>query len=296
MAIPESQLETWAHQGSIQQSSSTYQAVKGALENQNAIYADKSFTVFLQGSYGNDTNIFAESDVDTVIRLESIYRYNLNSLPADQVALFRQNTGGAGYNFSDFKQGVVTRLKSAFSESNVIPGNKAIQIKANGARRKADVVTCYEYRRYTRYYSANDTDFISGIIFPTTSVGEIINYPELHSENLTVKHQATGSCFKPMVRIVKNMRTRLVASGAIPKDLAPSYYVEGMLYNVPNYAFQGTYENTFIECINWLMQADRSLLNCPHEQHRLLGNANTQWPSNNCDRFLTAIVKEWNDW
>jgi hypothetical protein len=54
MAIPESQLDTWSHQGSVQQSSDTYATVKRALEANDTKYADKSRDVFLQGSYGNE--------------------------------------------------------------------------------------------------------------------------------------------------------------------------------------------------------------------------------------------------
>lgn len=84
MAIPESQLETWSKQGSVSQSSSTYAPVKKALEDSKAIYKDKSFEVFLQGSYGNDTNIYAESDVDVVIRLDSIFRGDIDSLSIEE--------------------------------------------------------------------------------------------------------------------------------------------------------------------------------------------------------------------
>ena len=69
MAIPETQLETWSHQGSVAQSSSTYATIKNTLEEAGTAYNDKNYKVFLQGSYGNDTNIYSESDVDVVIRL-----------------------------------------------------------------------------------------------------------------------------------------------------------------------------------------------------------------------------------
>ena len=70
MPIPESQLETWSHQGSITQSSNTYNAIKSVLEANTTPYAGKNFKVFLQGSYGNDTNIYAESDVDIMVTFE----------------------------------------------------------------------------------------------------------------------------------------------------------------------------------------------------------------------------------
>ena len=77
MAIPETQLDTWAHQGAIQGSSDTYQSVKKVLEDSSTPYAKKNFSVFLQGSYGNDTNIYAESDVDVVINLSDCFQSDL---------------------------------------------------------------------------------------------------------------------------------------------------------------------------------------------------------------------------
>jgi hypothetical protein len=208
MPISESQLETWSHQGSIQQSSATYQTVRSALLSDKAAYKDKDFEVFLQGSYGNDTNIYAESDVDTVIRLDSIFGYDLSALPPEQQTAFHQATGGsATYTFAEFKTGVVNRLTNAFDAAYVTSGNKAIRIKPNGTRRSADVVACYQYRRYIRFISLSDQEYVPGVIFPTTSSGTIVNYPKLHSDNCTTKHQATNSWFKPTVRIFKNMRS-----------------------------------------------------------------------------------------
>ena len=39
-----------------------------ALHADDAPYAGKAYDTFLQGSYANDTNIYADSDVDIVIR------------------------------------------------------------------------------------------------------------------------------------------------------------------------------------------------------------------------------------
>jgi hypothetical protein len=80
MPIPESHLDVWSHQGSVVQSRDTYHTLRTALCAANAPYAGKSYEVFLQGSYGNDTNIYAESDVDTVIRLDAIFGYDLSGL------------------------------------------------------------------------------------------------------------------------------------------------------------------------------------------------------------------------
>ena len=116
MGIPESQLDTWSHQGSIKQSSDTYATVKRSLEATDTEYADKSFEVFLQGSYGNDTNIYAESDVDVIIRLDSIYHYDTSELnPRDQMA-FQSTLVPGTYSYSDYKSHVIAALQKSFGQ------------------------------------------------------------------------------------------------------------------------------------------------------------------------------------
>src|SRR6266852_4367447 len=105
------QLNTWSGQGAIATSSSTYATVKAALEDAKANYTDRNFKVFLQGSYGNDTNIWAESDVDVVIRYDGAYFYDLDALSADEAAAYhRQYPSGATYAYGDFKKHVQTAL------------------------------------------------------------------------------------------------------------------------------------------------------------------------------------------
>ena len=79
---------------------------------------------------------------------------------------------------------------------------------------------------------------------------QVSNYPNQHSQNLTAKHQATGNKLKPMIRIFKNMRSKLIDDGLIEKGSAPSYYIEGLLYNVPNDQFVGDYQDIFLNILN----------------------------------------------
>ena len=61
----------------------------------------------------------------------------------------------------------------------------------------------------------------------------IRNFPEQHSKNCTAKHQATKGNFKPMVRVFKNMRNSMIEKKLLADGIAPSYFIEGMLWNVP---------------------------------------------------------------
>lgn len=296
MTVPESQLATWSHQGSIQQSSTTYNQIKNVLEAVGNPYAGKKYQVFLQGSYGNDTNIYTESDVDIVIKLDDCFRHDLNELPSDQKEAFKAAHSNATYTHVDFKRDVLSVLGANYGD-DVDPGDKAINIAANGSRRKADVIAAIQYRRYYKFLSTSNQDFEDGICF-FNGVGEcIVNYPKQHSENCTAKHQATNEWFKPMVRVFKNLRGKLINDKIIEAGVAPSYYIEGLLYNVPKEKFGNSYGDSFVNCINWILEADRSKFVCANEQYYLLREGPpVTWRDSKCTEFLTAACDLWKQW
>lgn len=296
MGIPESQLDTWSHQGSISQSSDTYASIKRALEAEDAGYARRRFDVFLQGSYGNDTNIYSESDVDVVIRFTSSFWHDLSELPSEQQQAFNKCHHDGDYKFTTFKSDVESALRRPFGDS-VKPGERAFKVKENETRRNADVVTAFAYRRYYRFNGLNDQRFDEGIKFITTKGQEIINYPKQHSENLTKKNKETDGMFKPMARILKNARSHLVGVSAIGEKTAPSYFLEGLLYNVPNEQIIGrSYKDALAASINWIYEADRSTFLCANEQYYLLRNSNVTWAPEQCDQFLNAFATLWRSW
>jgi hypothetical protein len=297
MAIPESQLETWSHQGSVTQSSATYNTIKNALESTGSAYASKDYAVFLQGSYGNDTNIYAESDIDIVIQLDSCFYYEIEDLPDDQKARFKEvHKGGVTYDCSAFKKDVLALLKDKYGD-NVKPGDKAIKIEASGSRRKSDVLVTAQYRRYYKFLGTYDQGYHTGIFFFRADNTRIANYPKQHSANCTAKHQTSGQWFKPMARVFKNMRSKLVADGIIEDGVAPSYYIEGLLYNVPNDKFGKNYQDSFVNCINWILQADRSQFLCANELYYLLREGSpVTWRDSKCTEFLSAVRDLWEQW
>lgn len=297
MPIPESQLETWSHQGAIAQSSNTYNTIKNALEASTTPYADKNFKVFLQGSYGNDTNIYAESDVDIVIRLDDCFQSDLTELTDEEKAAYKSTFLDATYTHVDFKRDVLSVLSQQYGDA-VTAGDKAIAIDANGSRRKADVIVAIQFRRYFKFRSSDDSEYVEGICFWNGKGEQIANYPKQHSANLTTKHQNTSKWFKPIARMFKNMRSRMVDDGLIEAGVAPSYYIEGLLYNVPTEKFTSSYQDCLFNTLNWYLQeASKTDLVCANEQYYLLRDGyHTCWTQTNCDAFVEAAVKLWNEW
>jgi hypothetical protein len=297
MAIPESQFQTWSHQGSVTQSSDTYHTIKNVLEASSTPYAGKNFEVFLQGSYGNDTNIYAESDVDIVIRLDECFHSDLSELSDVEKDAYQKAFSSATYTLSMFKQDVLSVLNNNYG-SAVHSGSKAIAIDAGGSRRKTDVIVSCQYRKYVRFISVKDFEYTEGICFFNSQDKFIANYPKQHSENMTSKHQQSSKILKPMVRILKNMRGRLVDNRLIKADTAPSYYIEGLLYNTPTSKFTGKYQSCFCNILNWYLQeAQKNDLVCANEQYYLLREGNPVcWNQADCDKFINSAVTLWNEW
>lgn len=297
MPIPESQLETWSHQGSITQSCNTYNTIKSVLEASSTPYADKKFKVFLQGSYGNDTNIYAESDVDIVIRLDGCFQSDLSELNEGEKAAYESAFRDATYTYVDFKSDVFSVLSKQYGTA-VHAGDKAIAIDANGSRRKSDVIVAIEFRRYFKFRSSSDSEYVEGICFWNGKGERIANYPKQHSANLTTKHQNTSQRLKPMARVFKNMRSRMVDEGLIKAGIAPSYYIEGLLYNVPREKLTSSYQDCVVNTLNWYRQdASKANLVCANEQYYLLRDGHhTCWTQANCDAFVEAAVTQWNNW
>lgn len=294
MSISESQLETWSHQGSTGQFTATYQTLKAILDSGNAPYSARSCDSFLQGSYANDTNVHADSDVDIVLRTRAVYYSDTDALTAEERSIFQKSWSRASYQLSDFKNEVIAWLRQHYG-NGVKVGPKAITISGNGSRRDADVIVAAEFRRYRQFRSEYSHDYEEGICFFRTDGVRIENFPKQHSANCKTRHQGTNRLFKPTVRVYKNLRNKIIQEGLLDDGIAPSYFLEGMLYNVPTDRFGGTHSANFLDTLNWIIQADRDKFVCANEQFYLLNNNSpVTWTAARCNTYLNAAVAYWN--
>lgn len=291
MAISERQLETWASQGPTKQFTDTYQSMRANLLDTSAPYPVKDVSVFLQGSYCNDTNVYGDSDVDIVLKHNGAFYYDISEMtPQEQENFKAAFSKDAAYGYIQFKVDAESWITDLYT--NVEVGGKAVFVEGNSSRRDADVLVCQQFRRYKSYRSGVH-DFHEGVAFYTGGK-RVENFPKQHSDNLTAKHQATKSAFKPLVRVYKNMRNSMIEKGLLADGIAPSYFIEGMLSNVPNDKFVGNYGDMWVACFNWIVTADETKLTTGSGLHWLVRDANgVCWPSANFHAFTAALKKNW---
>ena len=291
MAIAERQLETWAQLGKTGQFTDTYKSIRENLLDASAPYPVKDVEVFLQGSYGNDTNVYADSDVDIVLKHKGAFYYDISKMTPEEQEHFKGVfSKDAEYGYTKFKTDAEAWIARLYN--GVQLGKKAIVVPSNNNRRNADILVCEQFRRYTAY-DFGVHKYHEGVAFYSGGK-RIENFPNQHSENCTGKHQATKGNFKPMVRVFKNMRNTMIEKGLLAYGVAPSYFIESMLSNVPNDKFAGDYGDMWVECFNWAVTADESKLATASDLHWLVReNASVCWPSANFHAFTAALKGYW---
>jgi len=301
MPIPERQLLTWSHQGAVQSSASTHKSVESCIQKVNW-NDDVRYVTYLQGSYPNYTNIYGNSDVDLVVEFRSLFSKNLSALTESQRKKFDSDYSDAKYSLDSFKKSVIEQLQECYGENNIEVGNKAILVKGNGSRLDCDVVVCNPYRKYISY-SPNAEDYIEGILFKTEKTNKtVINYPKVHLKNGSKKNKEenTSGNFKPTVRVLKNIKASMIDNGYISKTLAPSYFLECLIYNSDNQNFRNdSYSGISVAIIN---QFNRDLDNGNMEnylvqngQQQLFGVEDQQWDINDASIFVSQLIKFWNE-
>jgi len=195
---------------------------------------NKNIEIFVQGSYANNTNVRAESDVDVCVMLKDTFYSEYPDGVTDSDYGFTEGTN----NFSTYRQQVIKALIEKYGSANVKPGNKSIKITSNSYRVEADAVPSFQYRNYKYNNSRNANNYKEGIKFyPQNSSSEVINYPKIHIENGKVKNENTQRRFKRLVRIFKRIRYKMIDDGEPVNKGISSFLIECLLWNTPNTIF-----------------------------------------------------------
>lgn len=235
MAINEDQLKRWATAPSETEETKCQNAVqctKKAIED----HFGSKVSVFLQGSYKNRTNVRKDSDVDIVVRHNEISFSDISNLSENDKIVYSRLYSDATYTFPQFKTDVQSVLQKAFSINEVERKDKCIRVKGNTYRVNADVVPCFTHKRFRTPYQVE----AEGIEFLTDGFDRIISFPDQHFENGKVKNVNTKQMYKSIVRIFKNVRGELIDQGTITKDLMSSFFLECLVWNVPDQGFNET--------------------------------------------------------
>ena len=180
------------------------------------------YKVFLQGSYQNATNLRRDSDVDVVIQLA-------NKIRPRVVALERAELEANGSHrflldrWRSFRQHALRAMRAEFGDA-VTAGRKSLKIARGRIPANADVVVTSKYEDGLALYVPDERRWA-------------VSHPQRHHQRGMRKERATGNRFMRTVRMLKAARNHLASNGGTGAGVVPSYFVECLLYNVPDRVF-----------------------------------------------------------
>ena len=284
MAIPEDLLNKWAKPTPNDKATQTYHKFKEIIES---VYHGE-VEVSLQGSYANDTNIKSESDVDIVVLYKNIQCnrtvYNPHSYD-NWVKILKDYT----YDLLNGKSNFI-----------LTKGSKTVKYAGNQNYLAVDLVPACIY--------SGTTIGDSGIAIYDSQDGYIYyNYPKQHINKGHEKNANTNGNYKKTVRMFKWAKERLVEKGLLCSNRAPSYFIECLLYNVPDDLFVNNNADCFFYVLKWLYQNRNSLTNikCQNGKHYLFneGYVNferaytyNKWNIADAQAYIIALANLWNNW
>ncbi|MGP5061462.1 nucleotidyltransferase domain-containing protein [Psychrobacter celer] len=225
-------LRSWerpASESEEQRISNAIRMIKEAINSSEVLKTRRNnIEVFIQGSYENNTNVRANSDIDVCVMLKHPF-FALYPIGYD-----RGDYGftSGNYSFNQFKRDLFEALESKFPE--VKAGNKSLKITSSSHRVEADAVPTFQYRNYRQNESCHPDIFVEGIKFYSANNIEVVNYPKQHIENGKEKNRATQRRYKRLVRVVKRIRHQMIKEGKPVDNAISSFLIECLIWNLPN--------------------------------------------------------------
>ena len=203
----------------------TERMIKAAIDSHDGL-ADANLSVFSKGSYPNNTNVRADSDVDVAVQCHNVFFWEEEAEgAAPQITPYN-----GSWTADRLRADVEDALREGFGSEVDTSGSTAIRIRSSTARIDADVIPCFDYRYFFREGGQRD-----GIRIFKKAGAWVNNFPSQHLEQGRAKNRRTGGRYKQAVRIAKRLENLMVADGDHRE--VPSFLIESLLYNCPDAQF-----------------------------------------------------------
>ena len=277
MPIPESTLSKWSHHEAGTAFKQAHLPIRKALEAYSWP-SEFKYEVFLQGSYKNDTNLGGDSDVDVVVRLATKLKPSVADLTGERL----QEDGSHKFvheRWNSFRDHALKAMRARFGKA-AKSGRKTLKVPMGKIPADADLVITVSYRQGIGFYLPDERRWV-------------VSYPQQHHRRGEKKEKATTNRFKRTIRMFKAARNQLVKKGVLKKEDAPSYYIECLLYNVPDSLFAPKLAPTYTGILDWLKKANLKEFVCQNGHVQMFGRGREQWTVKKAQAFVKAMGELW---
>ena len=280
MPIPESTLSRWSHHQAGTAFKQAHVPIREALDAYKGL-SQFNYEIFLQGSYKNDTNLGGDSDVDVVVRLAQKLKPGVAALSGEQL----QEDGSHRFvleRWQSFRDHAMKAMRARFGNA-VKSGRKILKLPKGKIPADADLVVTLSYMQGIGFYLPDEERWV-------------VSYPQQHHQRGLKKEKATNERFKRTIRMFKAARNHLVSKRVLTKEDAPSYFIECLLYNVPDRLFGQRLAATYTGILDWLKTAKLKDFKCQNGQVLLFGQGREQWSIKKARTFAKALQEMWDAW
>lgn len=224
----EEKLSNWTGPSSVTEQDKqdrTERMIREAIK-EHAAFDGCDLSIYAKGSYANNTNVKADSDVDIAVQCgEAVYW--------DEATKGAHPPSGSYTGIwtpAKLRSELEAALKAKFPGQVDSSGSTAFRIHSSSARVDADVVPCFDYRYY--FSSSN---YREGAKVFKKNGKSLVNYPKQQLVNGRAKNTRTKQYYKKAARIMKRVENAMVAED-IHREV-PSFFVECLVYNCPDSVF-----------------------------------------------------------
>ena len=268
------------------------------LKTEFDFFDEQDVQIYLQGSYENETmvdefakleivvefgqNAFGEIDKKPQLKVKSIW--SDNSLIRKRIVAFKPNI-----HLQLIKKLMLESLIEETGNEGIYNNSKSIFIPAY----KKNKIPCEILPCYTLSTSEKDE---SVMIYDSYINKYVVTFPKLHCENLKIKDKLTNGAFIEMVRVFRNIRDILVDNEIIDVSFAPTYFLECLLYNVPNELYKGKLSSVLLKILNYFMNCNLNKFVCAHERFKMFGNNSDAWTIYKARSFINLMTQIWEEY
>ena len=159
-------------------------------------------------------------------------------------------------------------------------GRKTLKVPKGKIPADADLVVTVSHKDGIGFYLSDEQRWV-------------VSFPQQHHRRGEKKEKATSNRFKRTIRMFKAARNRLVEKGVLKKEDAPSYFIECLLYNVPDGLFTEKRAPTYTGILDWLKEAKLKEFVCQNGQVPLFGKGREQWTVDKAQALAKGLLELW---
>lgn len=254
-------------------------------KDRNDIFNINDVDIYLQGSYVNNVYVSDKTKLEVVFELKKISSGDLQKVK--KILNNRDIYVEFDYSLKDFKEDIYQKFLDEFASQDVLKSNRAIEIVKNKYNPlTVDVLPAF---KFIKKDEETGKDIQSLIIYESITDKYVLSFPALHSFNLDKKDKNTNGAFKKMVRSFRRFTNYLINKEILPIGIAPGYFIDCLLSNVPDNLFKGTLDEMWVKVLNFLKLSNLNPFLCVHKQFKMFNNTYDGWTIPDATMVIDAL-------